>query len=107
MLIFKTIISFWHDKEYRILFVSTNIILLIGTIAYHFIEKWSWVDSMYFSVITLTTIGYGDISPQTDGGKIFTIVYILVGLGIILSFIQTVYDHYYETRNSMKEKPLE
>lgn len=61
---------------------------------YHFLEGWSYVDSLYFSVITLTTIGYGDFSPQTDAGKLFTIFYIIIGLGMILSFINTVYEHY-------------
>ena len=47
-----------------------------------------------FSFITLTTIGYGDYAPQTDGGKIFTVIYIILGVGIILSFINTLYLHY-------------
>jgi voltage-gated potassium channel len=51
-------------------------------------------------VITLTTIGYGDFTPQTDFGKIFNMFYIVMGLGLILSFIQTVRDHY----GNMKHK---
>ena len=88
MLIFKTIISFLRDKEYRSLWMSTNVILAIGTVVYHYVEDWTWIDSFYFSVITLTTIGYGDFSPSTMAGKIFTLFYILIGLGIILSFIK-------------------
>jgi hypothetical protein len=38
------------------------------------------------------------LAPQTDAGKIFTMFYIVVGLGIILSFIQTVYHHYNQSR---------
>lgn len=94
----RTIHSFLSDAEYRELLFTTWIVLAIGTIAYHIIEGWSWLDSLYFSVITLTTIGYGDLAPQTDAGKLFTIVYILVGLGIILSFINTVYSHYNTSR---------
>ncbi|MEL6638741.1 MAG: potassium channel family protein, partial [Bacteroidota bacterium] len=74
-----------------------------GTIVYHYLEGWSWVDCLYFSVITLTTIGYGDFSPVTTGGKLFTILYILMGLGMILSFIQTVYQHY-EEKNSERRR---
>lgn len=69
-------------------------ILIIGTIFYHELEGWSWIDSLYFSVITLTTIGFGDFAPQTTGGKIFTMIYIVVGLGMILGFINAVYEHY-------------
>ncbi|MUV02484.1 two pore domain potassium channel family protein [Flavobacterium rakeshii] len=104
MLFFNTITSFLKNREYRDLLYTTTIILIVGTISYHFIEGWSLVNSLYFSVITLTTIGYGDFAPQTDLGKMFTIVYILMGLGIILQFINTVKNHYSETRNKHHHK---
>lgn len=58
-------------------------VLTIGTVFYHFVEKLTWLDAYYFSVITLTTVGYGDITPQTALGKIFTTFYVLMGIGII------------------------
>jgi len=64
--------------------------LLIGTTFYHYIEKWAWIDSLYFSTITLTTIGYGDFVPTTPLSKIFTIFYIIIGIGIILGFVNLV-----------------
>lgn len=94
MIFLRTIISFIRDREYRSLLLTTTLVLAVGSVSYHYIEGWSWIDSLYFSVITLSTIGYGDFSPQTDGGKLFTILYILIGIGIILSFINTVYEHY-------------
>ena len=48
------------------------------------------VDTFYFSVTTLTTVSLGDLSPQTTVGKIFTVIYIFAGLGIILGFIDAV-----------------
>ena len=101
LIFFRSIITFIKDEEYRSLLITSAFILGIGTIIYHVLEGWSWIDSLYFSVITLTTIGYGDFSPQTDAGKLFTIFYILLGLGMILSFIQTVWQHY---ANEVKEK---
>lgn len=91
---FNTIFSFLKDKAYRDLLLTTILVLSVGTVVYHFLEGWNWLDSVYFSIITLTTIGYGDFSPQTTGGKIFTMAYVLVGVGLILSFINTVYHHY-------------
>jgi voltage-gated potassium channel len=104
MLFFRTILSFLRNEEYRDLLYTTSVILFIGTIAYHYIEGWSIVDSLYFSVVTLTTIGFGDLTPQTDLGKLFTIVYIILGIGVILHFIHTVQNHYSESRGFNSKK---
>jgi len=106
MVFFRAIISFLKDKQYRDLLITSLIILFIGTLIYHHLEGWDYLDSLYFSVITLTTVGYGDFSPQTRGGKIFTIFYIFIGLGMILSFLHTVFDHFNQERQGYK-KPKE
>lgn len=104
MLLWKAIIDFLKDKYYRELLFTTIIVLGFGTIVFHFIEGWRLIDSLYFCIVTLTTIGYGDLYPQTDLGKIFNMFYILIGLGLILSFIKTVYDHYDNTKKKIREK---
>ncbi|MBI1304990.1 MAG: two pore domain potassium channel family protein [Bacteroidetes bacterium] len=104
MIFFKTIISFLRDKEYRSLIYVTIMVILTGMFVYHFLEDWRWLDALYFSVITLTTVGYGDFSPQTDAGKIFTIFYIIVGIGIILTFIDSVYTHFNRHTLEMKKR---
>ena len=48
------------------------------------------VDTFYFSVTTLTTVGLGDLAPETTMGKLFTVVYTFAGIGIILGFIDAV-----------------
>src|SRR3954471_20467180 len=76
------------DKHiYRILLVAVLVSLSVGTVVYHLVEKFSWVDAYYFSVVTLATVGYGDLTPHTTFGKIFTTFYVLSGVGIITSFI--------------------
>jgi voltage-gated potassium channel len=72
---------------YRYLLALTLFTITLGTIVYHLVEKLSWVDAYYFSVITLATVGYGDITPHTTFGKIFTTFYVLIGIGIITTFI--------------------
>ena len=62
-------------------------LLLIGMIFYHFAEGWSWLDSLYFCVITLSTVGYGDLDPTTPESKVFTMIYIFLGLSVFVSFV--------------------
>ncbi len=74
-------------KRFRLISAVAIFTLLFGTWAYHAIEKWSWVDSFYFCVVSLTTVGYGDIAPKTTFGKLFTCLYLLVGVAIIASLV--------------------
>ena len=80
------------DNQFIIMLVSVLVILSIGTLFYHTFEKWRYIDSLYFSVTTLATVGYGDFHPITDLGKAFTMGYILVGVGELLAFINLVTD---------------
>jgi voltage-gated potassium channel len=73
-------------RQYILVGVAAIVVLFVGAIFYHLVEHFSWLNSFYFCVITLTTIGYGDIVPKTDAGKIFTIFYVIVGIGIIATF---------------------
>ncbi len=72
--------------QYRSMLLWVGVLLLIGTIFFNRAEGWGWLDSLYFCVVTLATIGYGDLVPTTEMGKAFTIVYALLGLGIIATF---------------------
>ncbi|MGG0655097.1 potassium channel family protein [Rummeliibacillus pycnus] len=86
----KAFFMAWKDKEFQVLFVLTGLTLSIGTTFYSTIEGMRVIDALYFSVVTLTTVGYGDFSPQTDFGKIFTIFYIFIGIGLIAGFIRKI-----------------
>ena len=85
--------SFFRNKTNRSLISATFTMVIIGSIFYHFAEGWRWLDSIYFSVISLTTVGYGDFSPKTDIGKIFTIFYVILGIGLFFAFINSFYEH--------------
>ena len=88
----------FKDHEFRSLFWAVIVLLVSGTFFYHNIEKWKILDSLYFSVTTLTTVGLGDFTPKTDAGKIFTMIYIFIGIGVILGFIDLV-AHHTKTQN--------
>jgi voltage-gated potassium channel len=78
------------DPEFRSLCILVGVVIGSGTLFYHFVEGMGWIDAFYFCVITLTTIGYGDLTPKTAIGKLFTVVYIFVGLGLLAAFISYV-----------------
>jgi voltage-gated potassium channel len=81
------------DAAFRTLLALVVSLLLSGTVFFTLVEGWSVLDSIYFSVTTLTTVGFGDPAPTTAAGKIFTIVYIFVGLGVIGGFINVLAKH--------------
>jgi len=67
----------------KLLALSAVLLILTGTIVYGAVEDWSWVDSLYFSVVAVTTVGFGDLTPSTDGSKLFTVFYVMSGISII------------------------
>ena len=76
------------DKHiYKVIVMLAVITIASGTIVYHFAEHWSWLNSYYFSVVTLSTVGYGDLVPTTPFAKLFTTFYIFLGVGILTTFI--------------------
>lgn len=80
------------DAEFRVLAIIVGALLLIGTSFYHQVEGWGWLDSLYFCVITLTTVGYGDFSPHTAAGKVFTMLYLLLGIGTLVAVLTRLAD---------------
>ena len=96
----KSIWASFKDPEFQALLTLVVVTLGSGMLFYHSVEGWSWLDSLYFSVTTLTTVGYGDFAPHTDIGKIFTMVYLLVGIGVLFGFINYVAAHAIEEQKN-------
>ncbi len=90
---FRSIWAGLKDREFRALFVWVVLVIIGGTLFYARVEHWPLLDALYFTIITLTTVGYGDFTPKTDAGKIFTIVYIFVGISLISGFIILLGEH--------------
>jgi voltage-gated potassium channel len=78
--------ALWRDPEQRAPLLLVVSLMIVGTIFYTLVEGWSIVDAVYFCSMSLATVGYGDVVPTTDVGKIFTVVYVLAGIGILVSF---------------------
>jgi len=86
----KAIVNQWRDPEFRNIAILLVMLVGVGTVFYSLVEGWNWFDALYFTVITLATVGYGDFAPQTVLGKAFTIAYILLGLGLFVALVRYI-----------------
>ena len=78
------------DKKARPIFYYAGANVALGAILFHWLEGWNWLDSFYFVIITLTTIGYGDFSPTMPLTKIIAIFYGLNGAAILLMLFDEI-----------------
>jgi hypothetical protein len=76
-----------NDEEFLILLVTMLLLLSSGTYFYWYVEGWSVVDAAYFCVMTMSTIGYGDLAPTTVYSKIFTMAYAILSIGVFVSVV--------------------
>jgi hypothetical protein len=88
-----------RDPETRALPLVAGALVLTGTIFYWRTEDWTVIQALYFSVVTLTTVGYGDLHPTSAGTQIFTIIYILTGLGVFVALLASVAQKYIEQKS--------
>ena len=90
-----------HKKFHRrIVYIIIVIMLFLfgGATFYHYVEKLRYIDALYLSAATMTTVGYGDITPKTDFGKLFTIFYAFTGVAIALYGLSVIATHFVEVR---------
>ena len=73
------------DPEFHALVLIMIVLLMSGTTFYVLHENWGIVDALYFCVMTMATIGYGDLTPSTAVSKLFTIVYAFVAIGVFVA----------------------
>ena len=64
----------------RILFLLA-VLPLVGAVGFYFIEGWSFFDSLYMAVITLTTVGFQEVHPLSTGGRASVMIYLALGIG--------------------------
>ncbi len=85
-------------KKHYYLAISGILVVLFGTLGYVLLEKASFIDSLYMTIITITSVGYREVIPLSNEGKIFTIFLIIIGLGTILYIISYFAEETLEVR---------
>lgn len=83
--------------------VIVSLLILLGTVGagtagFHYIEELAWSDAFYLTVVTVTTVGYGDIVPETSLGQMFAIPVIIVGVASALSSMTLIFGAFLEER---------
>ncbi len=83
--LFRGLRGAFHEPDVRALGTLAAALIVFATVFYRLVEGWSLLDSLYFSVVTIASVGYGDLTPHTALGKIFTIGYIFGGIGLFVA----------------------
>jgi voltage-gated potassium channel len=77
-------------KKIRVLIILPVAVLIIGTVGFMLLQDLSFIDAFYFTIVTISTVGYGDIHPTTDASKGFSIFLIIIGIGTFLTIVTSV-----------------
>lgn len=97
-------------KKRNSLIIIASIVLLLlvvfGTWYFSVSEHWKLIDAFYFTIMTITTVGYGDLVPTHDTSKIITSIYSVVSIPMILFVFGVVAESYFESKMKGLEKRL-
>lgn len=88
LILARTVLAgFRNDPAFRAIGILLVFLLLGGAVFFHQVQGWPLLDSLYFCVMTISTIGYGDLAPNMAISKIFTMVYAVLGIGLFATFV--------------------
>ncbi|MCH4551461.1 potassium channel family protein [Aestuariibaculum lutulentum] len=93
-----------YDHEFRFLLFTILLLLIGATLFYNQTEHWNILDALYFSVMTMSTVGYGDLTPTTTMGKIFTMIYSFMAIGSFVAFTAKIVTIMFYNKRKKKEK---
>ena len=69
------------------------LLILIGVVGFMLIADYNWIDALYMTVITIATVGYGEVMPLDGAGKLFTVFLILTSLGVIAFSLSVITEY--------------
>ncbi len=95
------LINFFRSKIYTA-FILLFIVLCIGILGYRYISDYTWIDAVYMTVITITTVGFGEVNPLDTESKIFTIFLILSSV-VIVGYAISIITEYILSKNNFED----
>jgi hypothetical protein len=102
--IFGALVDIFSDVKVRGLLLFTMSLIALATILFWWIEGWPWIDAAFFAITTISTIGYGNITPVTTAGKLVTMGYIMLGLGVFVATTSAVAEALVRRREQAQTK---
>ncbi|MEK6886848.1 MAG: potassium channel family protein [Nanoarchaeota archaeon] len=76
------------------LVTSIVCLVFISSVFYHYTEGWSWIDSAYATILTITTVGHSTLIPSMVATKIYTAIIAFIGIAMVLTLFGIVSSHY-------------
>lgn len=98
----ERVVKFARLNNFTYISILTLVTVLIGSGAISIIEKKSFIDSLWFSIVTATSVGYGEITPETYSGRIIACMLMLVGIGFVGVLTGTIAVHFIEKNKKNK-----
>ena len=95
------LIRLFRSKIYTAVLLLT-LLLFIGILGFKFMSNYTWIDALYMTVITITTVGFGEVAPLDPSAKIFTVFLILTSV-VIVGYALTVITEYILSKNNLEE----
>ena len=78
------------QRRFCLITAATAIVVLIGVLMMMYLEGLGAIDALYFSVVSLTTVSYGDFTPEATGGKLFVMLYLITGVAIVAALLNNI-----------------
>jgi len=95
----------WGNPKVYIAILLLIIVIAIGVFGFHFFSDYSWIDALYMTVITMTTVGFEEVQPLDDNGKLFTVFLISTSVAIF-AYSVSVITEYIISKNDPKRALL-
>lgn len=101
---YKRVKFFFEINGLKYMVVTSLLCIIVGGIAIHFVEGMTVFDGIWWSFVTATTVGYGDISPSTPAGRVIAAILMIVGIGLIGSLTSTITALFFQRHESASKR---